>query len=291
MGALPTARVLIPGSPFKECGVDYAAPIRVRKAGGRGTQAHSAYIAVFVCFATKAVHLEAVSDYSSVAFPAALDRFCSRRGLPATIHSDCGTTFQGADKELHRAYRDAIVSPELQARLARDHIGWSFIPPAAPHFGGLWEAGVKAMKRHLKRVLGDRTPTFEELITLLCRIEACMNSRPLGALSDDVESLDALIPGHFLIGRAMLSVPIPSVLAVAENRLSRWQLVQQMLESFWRRWSDDYVRSCQHRTKWQNRASNLTVGQIVLLCRDNLPPTKWNLGRITRCHPGKNGHE
>jgi len=95
------------------------------------------------------------------------------------MHSDRGTNFQGADKEMRAAYQAAITDKEVRARVAEDRIEWKFIPPAAPHFGGLWEAGVKVMKHHLKRVLGKSTPTYEELATLLCRIEASMNSRPL----------------------------------------------------------------------------------------------------------------
>ena len=289
MGSLPAARVQRPSRAFVECGVDYAGPVAVRMAGGRGARAQPGYIALFVCMATKAVHLEIVTSCSTPAFLAAFDRFCSRRGLPRTMHSDRGTNFQGADREMRAAYQAAITDKEVRARVAEDRIEWKFIPPAAPHFGGLWEAGVKVMKHHLKRVLGKSTPTYEELATLLCRIEASMNSRPLAPLNDDIESLDVLTPAHFLIGGPLTALPMPPLLDTATNRLSRWQAIQQMLERFWRLWSQDYVKSCQHRSKWLVPTAPIQVGQIVLLRNPNLPPTKWDLGRIIHCHPGPDG--
>lgn len=54
-------------------------------------------------------------------------------------------------------------------------IEWKFIPPPSPHMGGLWEAGVKSCKFHLKRVVGESLLTFEELNTVLTQIEACLN--------------------------------------------------------------------------------------------------------------------
>jgi len=59
---------------------------------------------------------------------------------------------------------------------------------------------VKAIKHHLRRVLGEATLTYEEMATLLAQVEACLNSRPLQALTDDPDDLTALTPGHFLIG-------------------------------------------------------------------------------------------
>lgn len=97
-------------------------------------------------------------------------------------------------------------------QLAGEGIQWRFNPSAAPHFGGLWEAAIKVVKHHLRRAIGETTLTFEEMSILLSEIEACLNSRPLQALSDDPADLMTLTPGHFLIGSALTVVPEPSLL-------------------------------------------------------------------------------
>lgn len=158
------------------------------------------------------MHLEVVSDYSSDAFLAALRRFVSRRGLCHTIYSDCGTNFVGADNQLRALFSaSGAGGRRIADGLASLGIQWRFNPPAAPHFGGLWEAAVKSMKHHLRRVLGESTLTYEEMATLLTQVEACLNSRPLQALTDDPEDTAALTPGHFLIGSAINAVPEPTI--------------------------------------------------------------------------------
>ncbi|KMQ86917.1 gag-pol protein, partial [Lasius niger] len=202
MGDLPQPRVTA-SRPFTHTGVDYAGPVQLRAAKGRGHRAYKAFLAIFVCFSTKAVHLEVVSDYSTDAFLAAFRRFVSRRGLCHTVYSDQGTTFIGADSQLRALFLEANKgNAQLAGQLANDGVRWSFNPPAAPHFGGLWEAAVKSVKHHLRRVIGESTLTFEEMSTVLSQIEACLNSRPLLALTDDPEDVSALTPGHFLIGSA-----------------------------------------------------------------------------------------
>jgi len=171
MGDLPSVRVNRSTRAFAHTGVDYAGPIFVRTAKGRGHKANKAYISLFICMTVKAIHLELVSDYSADAFIAAFQRFVSRRGYPTSVYSDNGTTFQGADRELRTAARLVTEDPNFINNLASEGIKWHFLPPSAPYFGGLWEAAVRSMKHHLKRCIGSHMLTFEELTTVICRIE------------------------------------------------------------------------------------------------------------------------
>ena len=187
MGELPSARIQ-PSRPFRTTGVDYAGPISLRMGTPRSKAITKGYIAIFVCFATKAVHIEVVTSLTTESFLAALRRFIARRGKPKTMYSDNGTNFQGAANELHDVYKMLHSSSQMatvQDILATEGCDWKFIPPHSPHFGGLWEAAVKSMKHHLRRTLSTQIATYEELCTLLVEIQACLNSRPLCALSDD----------------------------------------------------------------------------------------------------------
>ena len=219
MGDLPAARVT-PARPFLHVGVDYAGPLILLMSRGRGQRTHKGYVALFICLSTRAVHLELVSDCSTEAFIAALRRFTSRRGLCATIHSDRGTNIVEAARELRDMLGHLTSGHDrIHSALLKDGIQWQFNPPAAPHFGGLWEAAVKSTKHHLRRVIGEQHLTFEEMSTLLHQIEACLNSRPLQAMSDDPGDLNVLTSGHFLIGDALLSLPDPSTDNVPTYRL------------------------------------------------------------------------
>jgi len=290
MGSLPRDRVH-PGRVFAVTGVDFAGPFITLVNKGRGRKTSKSYVALFVCFATKAIHLEAVSDLTSTAFLATLRRFIGRRGRPSLLYSDNATNFVGADREMKEVYQFAKAQAErrIGETLSNEGIEWKFIPPHSPHMGGLWEAGIRSCKHHLKRIMGSALFTFEELSTVLIQIEACLNSRPLSPLSDDPTDLQPLTPAHFLVGGPMTGLPDVDVTDVQINRLDRWQLVQRTLQDFWKRWAAEYLSNLQARTKWKREQVNLRIGDLVVLRDENLPPLKWKLGRVEGLHLGSDG--
>ena len=212
MGQLPCERVQ-PTSPFHSTGIDMAGLFSCKKNSTRNSGTTKAWACLFVCLATRAIHIEVVSDMTTASFIAALRHFCSRKGAPRGIFSDNGTDLTGAARELHETFQD--INNSILKELTKyefQNIEWKFSPPGVPHFGGLWEAGVRSMKTLLRKSIGTHPLAFEELATVLAEIEAILNSRPMErveALPED--GLPILTPGHFLIGRP-IKAPAPQLL-------------------------------------------------------------------------------
>ncbi|XP_070171029.1 uncharacterized protein [Polyergus mexicanus] len=184
--------------------------------------------------------------------------------------------FVRADCELTVTYRAALRDLNFLNRTTSDNVAWNFVPPSAPHFGGLWEADVRNVKTHLRRVFGNHMLTFEEFSALSCRIKACLNSRPIAPLSHMLEDYECLTPGHLLIGSALTVNSESSLLDLNENRLSKWQLIRHVTERFWKLWSNDYLNTLQQRAKWRKVKSPIKTGQYLFCC-------------VIRCYSPTNG--
>ncbi|KAF6200364.1 hypothetical protein GE061_006667 [Apolygus lucorum] len=266
-------------------GVDYCGPILVRHSQRKGVKPNKAYIAIFVCFTTEAIRVELVTDLSTQSFLSAFQRFIARRGKPAKMLSDNAKTFVGAKGELEHL-ETAIKA--IQTYSGELSIKWEFIPPGSPHFGGLWEIMVRQLKNHLKKVLGKASLSYMEMNTVLTRIEAVINSRPITSVTDDPSDLSPLTPAHFLVGTTLTSLPP----VIAERKLTlraRWIGHQALLEHFWARWSREYLTSLQTRSKWRFKTENLKSGDMVMVHDVNSPPFYWRLGRISKIIPGEDG--
>lgn len=159
------------------------------------------------------------------------------------------------------------VLTEVVELLAKDGTTWHFIPPKAPNFGGLSEAGVKSVKTHLAKTIGASTLTFEEMSTLLNQIEACLNSRPIGQLNDHPDDLTPLTPAHFLIGEPLITIPDFTDDNEWISPLNRWKLTQRIMSNFWNRWSEEFLHNIhiymQQRNKWQTKTIPPQIGDIA----------------------------
>ena len=255
LGQLPIECVT-PGPVLDKVGVDYAGPVLVKYGQVRKPTVVKAYICVFVFLTVKAVHLELVSDLTTDACISCLRRFISCCGIPSMIWSDHGTNFVGAAREIKDLYqflRDSSTQDSIINFLTIKNVIWKFISQQAPHFGGLWEAAVKSMKTNLRKIVGNVKLTFEELSTLLTQIKACLNSGPLVPFPGDDDGIEALTPGHFLIGRPLQALPDNSfTYCDSTSSLHHWQLCQALLLHFWKGWSTEYVTHIGKFTKWHH---------------------------------------
>lgn len=290
MADLPADRVR-PGKCFEVSGVDYAGPFNVKYVDRDGNQIVmvKAWVVLFVCLKTRAIHMEIVDDLTSSSFIACYECFVGRRGPCYKMYSDNGTSFIGAEREIARAFKEWQEDGTVDS-IAKRGTQWIFMTPGAPHQGGIYEAAVKSMKYHLKRIVGARIMENRQFRTLLCQIEAILNSRPLTPLSDDPDDRQALTPGHFFADGPLV-VPPPFQYMNESNLEGKklWIERQKMLAHFWQRWQVEYLTTLQERKKWRREKENVKVGLLVLIRNENLPPAQWRLGRIVELLPGKDG--
>lgn len=287
------ARVVESVKPFIQTGTDFCGPFKVTVSRGRGIRSTKAYVCLFVCLTTRAVHIELAGDLSTASFIAAFNRFLSRRGPVSCLFSDNGSNYIGAKRfisELQEFLRSKHHKTEFENVLAENRITWKLNPPTASHFGGNWEANIKCLKTHLFRVIGDQILSFEELSTVLTQVEAVMNSRPLcRTLSDDPSEPLALTPSHFLTYTPLKYLPSPNA---DDNHLhlsTRHALLVRLVQSFWNRWRREYLHTLQTRQKWNTPVNPIANGTVVVLINDNTPPLHWLLGIVEEVFPAKDG--
>ncbi|XP_064072214.1 uncharacterized protein LOC135193480 [Vanessa tameamea] len=283
MGNLPVMRVTL-SFPFHVSGVYFAGPFYITDRKGRGCKFSRCYLCLFVCFSTKALHLELASELSTDVFMLCLRRFVSRRGKPLELYCDNGTNFVGANNEIRTFLKSNNES--ISGFAADEGIKFKFSPAYSPHFGGLWEVGVKY---DITRILGDKHLTFEELSTLFTQIEAILNSRPLTPISSDPNYLYPLTPAHFLIGRPLTSLPSDNLLDVKPNRLNRYQSLEKMRQNFWDRWRNEYYSELQQTHKWRINQRGLKEGDLFVIKETNAPPLKWRMARVHKLYPDSDG--
>ncbi|XP_015122306.1 uncharacterized protein LOC107044787 [Diachasma alloeum] len=251
MADLPSTRIT-QAKPFTNTGIDYCGPFLIKERRHRNLKKIKIWICIFVCFTTKAVHIELVNDLTSEEFLATLSRFISRHPSCKTLHSDNATTFVGANRELQELY--ALLNTErhdefINRHLAEQGIEWKFIPRVSPHCGGIWEAAVKSCKQHMKKVIENELLTHQQLNTLCVKIEGILNSRPFTPLSSDPNDFTALTPAHFLHGDISTDLPAPDWTETPSNRLSYWQHLEKIKQHFWNRWHKEYLSEFNIRHK------------------------------------------
>ena len=166
---LPNFRTEIT-EPFAVTGVDFAGPLLYRT---NTKSTRKAYVALYTCATTRAVHLKLSKSMEADEFKRGLKEFVARRGTPDKIVSDNAQTFKATKQWLELLSKDA----DLFNYLTVQRITWQFNLPRAPWWGGFFERLVGVMKSSLLKVIGRALLTFKELEEVLLDVECFMNLR------------------------------------------------------------------------------------------------------------------
>ena len=193
---LPESRVS-GGLAFDHVGADFARPVYVKGTSGM----KKAYICLFTCATSRALHLELTPDLSREAFIRCLKRFIGKHGRPVSITTDNAKTFKRANRELGRL----LKNKETLDFAANQGITWKLILEKAPWWGGYYERMVQLVKS-LRKVLGKAQLSYEELETVLKEVEEVLNSRPLTYVYSDITE-EPLTPSHLVTGRRLSTLP------------------------------------------------------------------------------------
>ena len=278
---------------FSHVGVDFAGPLYIKDS--KDSDMRKAYIALFSCCSSRALHLEQTMDLSVETFIRCLRRFTSRRGVPELIVSDNAKTFKTAKKFLNQVFNH----PSVRRFCTSKRIGWKFNVDRAPWWGGggFFERMVQEVKRCLRKALRNAKLDYDELHTVLVEIESTLNSRPLTYVSSD-ELDEPITPSHLVVGRRVNSIPIVSsamieeVDDIASGVEARRNYLQKILTHFWSRWSREYVADLRTRDRAKGRAEGkftVSAGDVVTVHDDGLPRGLWRLGKIESVIPGNDG--
>ena len=280
---MPSDRTL-GGAAFEVIGTDFAGPILYKVTPRRQGKA---YLLIFSCSLSQAVHLELVPSLKTSAFLPCLKRLIARRGRLRVIYSDNDSTFVKAAKWLKQVREDE----KRQGYLESHDIEWKFNLSRAPWWGGQFERLIGVVKKAMHKVMGRGSLLWNELIDVLLKVETQVNRRPLNYVEDDPD-LPILTPATFLFQRTT-HLPEEQTWRIPHKDLRRRaRFLQTCKDHMWTRWQREYLTALRERHNLFHKTANhkVKVGDAVIVQTDNKNHGKWPLAVVQEIFQGHDGY-
>ena len=130
---------------------------------GSDCNMYKAWIVIVTCSRSRTLYLD-VENSLSASCANTLKRFINQYGATKQVLSGNGSVF---------------TSKEVEEFISLHGIKWSYNIAEAPWTGGFFESMERSAKRCLKKILGQARVRFNELLTILKKIENVCNRRQL----------------------------------------------------------------------------------------------------------------
>ena len=279
MSDLPSDRIE-PSAPFTFVSLDCFGPYLVNER----RKEIKRYGLLFVCQASRAIHLEVLDDMSTDCFLNSLRCFIALRGTVSMIRCDQGTNFIGAAKELQKAYQE-IDCEKIKNYFLNNGCEFVFNSPYSSNMGDTFERQIRTVRNILNNILHNNgyhidTPSLR---SFLYEVISLVNCRPLSGTFIKDKELEPLTPNHLVMMKSTIITPPPGNFDATDlYARKRWRQVQQLTNMFWDRFRKEYLLNLQHRQKWTKTNRNITVGDIVLLKEDDVFRGNWRMGKVIK---------
>ena len=251
---LPASRVS-DSPPFTNTGVDFAGPLFVTDRSQNETERTSkAYVCLWTCASTRAVHLELVPNLT---------------------------------------VKRIVRAKEIQQYLINKGVTWDFIIERAPWQGGFWERMVGITKRCLTKAVGRESLSFDEMRTVLIEIEATLNNRPVTYLYHDEQGISyPLSPASLIYGRTIATTPNDKQFEIGcthQSLTRRQKYHRRLLSEFTNQWRKEYLQSLRESSRASKGSTDnvINVGEVVLLKDDKSARSLWKLAKIEELIPSR----
>ena len=248
-----------------------------------------AYIAVYLCLYSRAIHIELLPSESVNHQVLSLLRLIAARGAPKVLVTDSAANYKNAVHYINtfqakwRQVLDVVGEKfEINHKTYVSLGGGSHQSPS--------EAYIKVVKHALMKSLRGNFLTFTQLYTLCKEIEISHNSRNISATTG--KSPIGLQPIQLVLGRRFQ--PLLDLMPITLNHKNdfniKWKEMNHIVEHFHQLWSALYLKFVQQRTKWTDPESRLLQPNQVLLVFDpKLRPYSFKLARVLQLLPSKDG--
>lgn len=285
----PSQRVTPPQYPFQRIGMDFFGPMQYKADDGSISKY---WTLLFTCLNTRAIHVDVTLDMTSQSVLHILRRFIATEGCPIWILCDNALSFKKV-AECYSSFPTPDVDQDIIDYCTKKRIRIKFIPSFSPWQGGIYEKMVDIFKKSFRHAVGNRLMDIEYIKTLSKEAEAIVNTRPLTYVSDDTDHIP-LRPIDFLRPSTSLSGPHPEeapddwhpIDTTREILLTTWKHTTQLLDSFWKRWSREYLTSLReqykttHKSPRSHEEERPKLNDIVLIHDSSLNRGQWKIGKI-----------
>ena len=281
-------RMLVPTPCFTHVSCDLFGPYLCRGMGNSRVRM-KVWGVVFVCEATRAISVLAVSGYSTEDFLNTYQRFTANRGDPSTVLSDHGSQLLAAAQKVDPTITKDINWQKIAATSARSGTTWTFSPVGCPWRNPLAERMVGLVKETLLHQLrGNESLDYSQLDTLFAVVARMVNDRPLGVQLLDELDFRPVTCNDLILGRGSGNL----LDKVQEERLMDKLYGQEhIIRAWWDEWYQRVFPALVPYQKWKVSKRNVREGDIVLvLYPGKITKGDFRLARVTGVKEDDSGH-